>query len=125
MALTERDELELCRKLITDLHLSVPERKLLPRGHARFSILVAAVQEALDVSGWFPYQITPGQEIGSAAVLEMRDDAIWMHEQFEIGYLRYSPIQSTRFRNVPKAVRAFIERDNASAIDGVPVDWTA
>jgi hypothetical protein len=121
----EFSELELCRKLLATSHLSVPERRALPNGRARFSVLVAAAQEALAESGWFPFELKPDQDLGDRAVLEFRDGEFWVHEQHEIGVMRFSPIQSFPVDNVADAVRHYIKANRGDPIDGVPVDWHA
>lgn len=121
----EQNEQDLCRKLLAEHHLSVPERRALPEGRARFSVLVAAVQEALSHTGWFPVQLTPGRDIGEGAVLELREDGLWVHEQHEVGVMRYSAIRSFRVTGVAEAVRAYVEANGGGPIDGVAIDWQA
>ena len=119
----EQSERDLGRKLLATYHLSVPERQALPGGRVRFSVLVAAVQDALGDSGWFPFELKPGQDIGEGAVLESRHDEFWVHEQHEVGLMRYSPIRSFRATDLSDAVRAYIKANGGSPIDGVPIDW--
>jgi len=118
-------ERELCRKLLATHHLSVPERQALPGGRARFSVLVAAVQQTLAESSWFPYELTPGQDIGNGAVLESRDGQLWVHEQHEVGVMRYSTIRSFLVSDVSDAVRAYVDANGGAPIDGVAIDWLA
>ena len=121
----EQSEQDLCRKLLAEHHLSVPERRALPEGRARFSVLVAAVRETLSQTGWFPSRLRPGQEIGEGVVLELRDGALWVHEQHEVGVMRYSAIRSFRATGVAEAVRAYVEANGGGPIDGVAIDWQA
>ena len=121
----EHSEQDLCRKLLANRHLSVPERRALPDGRARFSVLVAAVQEALSESCWFPFELKPGRDIGEGAVLEFRDGEFWVHEQHEVGVMRYSPIRSFRVADIAQAVRAYVKANGGSPIDGVAIDWQA
>jgi len=121
----EHSEQELCRKLLVKYHLSVSERQALPNGRARFSVLVAAVQEALAQSGWFPFPVRSGRDIGEGALLESRDGELWVHEQHEVGVMRYSPIRSFRVASVSDAVRAYIKANGGGPIDGVSIDWHA
>jgi hypothetical protein len=116
-------ERDICRKLLATCHLSVAERRALPCGRARFSVLVAAVQEALTESGWFPFEIEPGRDIGARAVLESRDDDLWVHEQHEVGMMRYSPIRSFVAADVSDALHAYVDALGGAPIDGVEIDW--
>jgi len=119
----EQSERDLCRKLLARYHLSVSERQALPGGRVRFSVLVEAVQQALGEEGWFPFRLGPGRDIGSGAVLEVRDGEVWVHEQYEVGVMRYAPIHSFRVADVPAAVRAYVQANGGSPIDGVAIDW--
>jgi len=119
----EQSEQDLGRKLLATYHLSVSERQALPAGRVRFSVLVSGIREALSELGWFPFQLKPGQDIGEGAVLESRDGEIWVHEQHEVGVMRYSPIHSFRVVDVSEAVRAYIKANGGSPIDGVAIDW--
>jgi hypothetical protein len=121
----EQSEQDLCRKLLAEHHLSVPERQALPDGRARFSVLVAAVQQALSDTGWFPFQVKPGRDIGEGAVLELRDGELWVHEQHEVGVMRYSPIHSFPVAGIEEAVRAYVKANGGGPIDGVTIDWQA
>ena len=54
-------EEDLSRRLLAELHLNVSERRALPNGSVRLSVLVAVVERELEVSGWFPFEPKPGQ----------------------------------------------------------------
>ena len=118
-------EQELCCKLLTEHHLSVPDRQALPNGRARFSVLVAAVERVLSESGWFPFDLKPGVDIGNGAVIECRAGEFWVHEQHEVGVMRYSPMRSLSVRDVSEAVRLYINANGGTPIDGIDVDWNA
>lgn len=119
----QQTEQDLGRKLLAKHHLSVPERRSLPNGCIRFSALVAAVEQELATSGWFPFRLKPGRDIGEGAVLESRNSELWVHEQHEVGVSRYSPIRSSRVTSTAEAVRAYVAANGGSPIDGVPIDW--
>jgi hypothetical protein len=121
MSSTER---QLGLKLLTTLHLNVPERASLPYGSVGLSALVEAVTEVLERSNWFPSVMRPGQVIGEGAVIERRGNEIWVHEQHEIGVARFGPIQSTRANDVESAIRAFVQALGSSPVDGVVIDWS-
>jgi hypothetical protein len=116
-------ERELCLKLLKTLHLSVPERASLPNGHARFSVLVQAVGDALEQNGWFPFPLRPGSDLGEGVVLESRAGRVWVHEQHEVGVGRFGPIRSYAVSSVADGVRAYIDANHGSPIDGVQVAW--
>ena len=49
----------LVRKLVEQLHLSVPERRTLPGGFARLSLVVDAIGAIVRESGSFPANAQP------------------------------------------------------------------
>jgi hypothetical protein len=111
-------ELDVCRKLLAQEHLSDAERAGLPNERARFSVLRQIVSEALK-TGWFP----PKRELLShGAFIEAREGQIWVHEHFEGS----TEVRSRRVTSVSDAVRAYIRHHgdpNASSIDGIAIDW--
>ncbi len=119
----DQSEKELCHKLLATRHLSVAERQALPNGRARFSVLVVAVRQALSESNWFPFALEPDRDIGDGVVLESRDGEFWVHEQHEVGVMRFSPIRSFVVSDVSDAVRAYVDANGGAPIDGVEIDW--
>jgi hypothetical protein len=119
------DEKALCLKLVSKLHLSVPERQSLPNQRARLSVIVQAVQDSLESTGFFPFRYEPGSTIGEGAVIESRDGAFWLHEQHECGVGRFGEVESHAVPTVEAAVRAFINIHRGSPIDGVEIDFDA
>jgi hypothetical protein len=119
------DEKALCLKLVSKLHLSVPERQALPNQCARFSVIVQAVQESLESTGFFPFRYELGSTIGEGAVIESRDGDLWLHEQHECGVGRYGEVESRVVPSVESAVRTYIYIHRGSPIDGVEIDFSA
>jgi len=119
------DEKALCLKLLSKLHLSVPERQALPNQRARFSVIVRAVRESLESTGFFPFRYEPGSTIGEGAVIESRDGDLWVHEQHECGVGRYGEVESHVVPSIEAAVRAYINIHGGSPIDGVEIDFNA
>jgi hypothetical protein len=118
-------EADLIRKLLSTLHLSVVERRALPEGRARLSILVAVLEDALADSGWFPFEPGHGNDVGDGAVVQLHRGQIWVHEQHEVGVGRYGAVRSFRVANARDAIRAYITAHGGDPIDGVSVDWEA
>jgi len=116
------DEREVAKKLLTELHLSVAERRPLPQGRARLSVVAAMVADELARVGWFPRELRAGQDIGDGAILEFRAGAIWVHEQHEIGVSRFGPVRSFQVPDVRSAVLEYLRALGGSPIDGVDID---
>lgn len=114
---------KLAYKLLVTFHLNVIERKQLPGGFISFTWLVAAMQEILANSGWFPRQLKLDENIGEGAVVEARNSEIWVHEQHEIGMLRYSQIKSELVPTIEEAVSRYVQAIGGSPIDGVEISW--
>lgn len=119
------DEKALCLKLVSKLHLSVPERQSLPNQRARLSVIVQAVQDSLESTGFFPFRYAPGSTIGEGAVIESRDGSFWLHEQHECGVGRFGEVESRAVPTAEAAVRAYINIHRGSPIDGVEIDFDA
>src|SRR5262249_35639285 len=120
------DEREVVRKLVLTGHISVPERKALPGGTAKASVIRSVLEETL-ASGcpfrawWLPDDSMVGCEIGyrgiGAGCVE------WAYSGAEgerTGVREYSGIAEAAAVLVGEA-RQFLGRD----IDGVPIDWNA
>jgi len=118
-------ESQLSLKLLAKFHLSVPERRSLPAGRVRASVLASAVQEVLDQNGWFPFSLKPGRDLGEGAVIESRGEELWVHEQHEVGVTRFGPIWSFRVPDLHSAIKAYVSANGGSPIDGVEIDWRA
>ena len=119
------DFVRLGLKMLETFHLSVPERRALPPSGIPFSALVAAVSTRLEEGSWFPRPLTPGQDIGEGARIELRGQEIWVHEQHESGVGRFGPIRSRRAASIQDTTRLYVDANRGSPIDGVNIDWDA
>jgi len=120
------DEKELVRKLVFTGHISVPERKALPGGTAKASLIQSVVEETLR-SGrpfrawWLPDDSMIGCEIN------YRGEGLgwvgWTYSGIEgerIGAEKYGSTHKAA-EALTRELRQFLG-DN---IDGIPIDWTA
>jgi hypothetical protein len=112
------EELDLCRKLLIEQHLTETERAALPHhGRARFSVLKGIMAESLELTGWFPPR---KDQMPLGAVIESREGQIWVHDQFGDS----NDPRSRRVASVSDAVRAYIRHyGEPGSIDGVIIDW--
>jgi hypothetical protein len=120
------DEKELVRKLVFTGHLSVPERKALPGGTAKASLIRSVVEEALRSGGpfrawWLPDDSMIGCE------MEYRGDGHgrvgWTYRGIEgerSGVREYGSPREAAESLVGQARQVL-----GDSIDGVPIDWTA
>lgn len=116
-------ERDLIRKLVTDLHLTVAERRSLTGGRARLSLLVEVVSLIIQETGSYPAGADPtGAWDGAIAFDEGGVFAVhWRHE---VGQLRYETARIDRFGTVHDAARAIVRQWHRGHIDGVPIDET-
>ena len=110
-----------CRKLLATLHLSVPERRSLPLGVARMSVLVTVVSDELNRTGWFPRKPSSDCPIGDGAVIEAVGNAVRVHEQHEIGVMRFGSVRVRVVADVREAVEAYLVANGGDPVDGVSV----
>src|SRR5262249_5585181 len=116
-------ELTVSRKLLETLHVSVPERAMLPCGRERFSLLVEAVRTALSDPPWFPKNRRPDQRFTGAIIESRSDGSYWVHEQHEASILHHSATRSWPVALIEEAVRQYISHTCGESIDGIAIDW--
>jgi hypothetical protein len=113
-------EIELSRKLLEQNHLNVPERAILG-GRVRFSIVRRLIEASLAESGYFPSKLRPTDEY-TGALIERRGSECWVHERYEIGVGRISPVRSRKVASLRDAILARIPE---KSIDGIDLDLNA
>lgn len=118
-----RDELALAEKLLRELHISVPDRRLLVGGHVRLSTLIAAAARYLDETHALPEGRRASMPY-DGVVIKRRGDDYWLYERHEIGMLRYSPVESRKASDLADAVRYYVRRFGKDGqLDGIPIDF--
>jgi hypothetical protein len=115
-------ERTLVRKLVERLHLSVVERRSLPAGRARLSLVVDSVVAVVRETGCFPANADPDGAFDGAMIVADRDGYA-VHWRYEIGVGRYGTTRVERFTKVRDAALA-VARSWDQGIDGVPIDET-
>lgn len=107
---TER-ELELARQLLQTGRLNVEERRQLPGGKLRLSVLVAVARGELARRGRLPPAGAQGDAVPVA--LELRDDTYWIHHRHD---------NSARpAEDLKDAVETFVARLDRT-MGAVPID---
>ncbi len=113
----------LARRLIETFHLSVAERAALPDGKMPRGSLFSAAEQILTQSNWLP----PGASTDGpfdGVRIELRSDGCTIHEQHEIGVMRFSELQSHPADTLEEAIDFFLERTFGDQFDGIRVDKT-
>ena len=120
IAVTDYQERALVRKLVEDMHLSVPERHSLPGGRARLSFVVDSISAVIRETGSFPAKADPhGAFHGAMAVTEGETFAV--HYRYEVGMMRHATLRVERFARIEDAAMA-VARSWGAEIDGIPID---
>ncbi len=123
---TTSAETELVRKLLHTGHINVPERRALPGGRARASLIVSAIEEGLQ-SGhplrawWMPDDSMIGCQIEYRGIAPGRVD--WRYSGIE-GKLTSSR-EYPSMREAAEAIAREARTLLGDHIDGVPIDWDA
>jgi hypothetical protein len=118
----DEQERALVRRLVERLHLSVPERRALPGGRARLSLVVDAIGAIVRESGSFPANADPEGPFHGAMVL-MMGKGFAVHWRYEVGVGRYDTARAQNFKRLEDAAAA-AARSWEGGIDGVPIDET-
>jgi hypothetical protein len=118
-------EESLVRKLVTTWHLNVPERRALPGGKARVSIVIAVIQGALESEGWFPAGCRPDDEFNGGLIEVRAGGSCRIYWDAEVSMCRCERVSVDECRSTRDAVAAYVTKSWGGNIDGVPLDWTA
>jgi hypothetical protein len=116
---------QICRKLLNTLHVTAEERRDLGGERIPFSALVATTRVALDEVSFMPASLRPDHEFEGVVIEQREDHTYVVHECHEIGVGRYSPVKSRVAKDLPDALRAYVRANGGTAIDGVPINFSA
>jgi hypothetical protein len=123
--MNEREQ--LIEKLVTTMHLNVPERAALSTGRVRYSEVAAVVARVLEDTGFFPPNARPWQEgnvVHEGAILQKLQGG-----GFRLTLQRSHPIAPTvlatkkesDFQDARAAIKAFIWSEWPKGIDGIAI----
>jgi hypothetical protein len=119
----EPDETALVRMLVATWHLNVPERRALPEGKAKASLVLGFIELELRAHGWFPPTWRPEVEF-NGGLIELRPDGTCrIHWKAEVSMARCETVAIEEHETVRDAVLAFARQSYGDDIDGVPIDW--
>ena len=118
---------QLIEKLVTTMHLNVPERAALSTGSVRYSEVAAVVARVLEDTGYFPPNARPWQEgkvVHEGAMLQKLPNG-----RFRLILQRSHPIAPTvlaakkerDFVFARNAIRSFVRSEWPNGIDGIRI----
>jgi hypothetical protein len=115
---------QICLKLLDTLHITSEDRRELGGQRLHFSALLEVARVSLDEVNFLPTLLRPDQEF-EGVLIEKRGDTYLVHECHEIGVGRYSPVKVRVAKDLADALRAYVRAHGGTAIDGVPINFTA
>jgi hypothetical protein len=125
VSMNEREQ--LIEKLVTTMHLNVPERAALSTDTVRYSEVAAVVEHVLEDTGYFPPNARPWQEgnvVHEGAILQKLSGG-----GFRLTLQRSDPIipsvlaakKESDFQDAGAAIKAFIRSEWPRGIDGIAI----
>lgn len=123
--MNEREQ--LIERLVTTMHLSVPERAALSTDGVRYSEVATVVARVLEDTGYFPPNARPwqaGNIVYEGAILQKLSGG-----GFRLTLQRSHPIAPTvlaekresDFQNAKTAIKTFISSEWPKGIDGIAI----
>jgi hypothetical protein len=123
-----RDPVDLAaiaRKLVTTFHLDVAERAAFAGKPVPGSLIRSAIFAILKERGSFPPGWRPCDPYDGGLIEAKADGTCSITWKAEVSIARYEVMEVREYSSGSAAVAAYAERFFGSAIDGMPVDWSA
>lgn len=118
-------ERDLIRKLVVEWHLSVPERKTLPDGRAKVSLILDAMEEIVKGAGCYPAGWRLEDDFSGAWIERQPDGSCIVYFKAEYAMCRTAVIRQVHCASPRAAAEVLLHEDYGDDIDGVPLDWNA
>jgi hypothetical protein len=114
--------IDLVRKLVTTLHLSVAERRQLREPPSTDEVVTVVVDELLR-NGFFPRRLwREGEPCGDGTVLELlADGRVLAQHQVSTAWTTPAFLDRAEFPDAKTAALHLVETDFTSGIDGIPL----
>jgi hypothetical protein len=119
------EEKALLRKLAATWHLNVPERRRLPGGRARASLLLDAIEDELRSGGWYPRDGRPDHDYTGGLVELTPHGRCRIHWKTQVSFSGYEATGVTEYETPRAAATALVRSLFGAEIDGIPIDWQA
>jgi hypothetical protein len=118
------DEKDLIHRLVTTWHLNVHDRRALPGGKARASLVCEAITEVLAREGRYPVEWQPDDSFAGGVIECRQDGSCRVTWKAEVSMMHYEAVSVQEYRSREAAVSAFARTFFGGDIDGIPIDWT-
>src|SRR5262249_27422261 len=123
MSLEDKDELELTKKLLTTFHLSALERKNLPEGKVRLSIILMVIKQILNSEHYFPVKWRPDMPFAGGLIEKLPNNKIKLYHKAEKSLSNYQIIEEIEFNSLDQAVIKFLKITFGEQIDGIQLNY--
>jgi hypothetical protein len=118
-------ERDLIHKLAVDWHLNVPERKKLPGGQAKVSLIVDAIEEIVNDCGCYPAGWRLDDDFSGAWIERQADGSCVVYFKAEYAMCRTAVVRKVNCASARAAAEFLLCEEYGDDIDGVPLDWNA
>ncbi|PIQ97376.1 MAG: hypothetical protein COV67_04500 [Nitrospinae bacterium CG11_big_fil_rev_8_21_14_0_20_56_8] len=117
-SMTER---EILKKLVTEEHISVAERKQLPNQTANTAILVEIISERLETIGKFPDRNDLDDDFDGGLIFRSPSGEYHVYQKAEVSLMKFAVVKDDVFKDPQAAARTYLKANFAGNIDGVPL----
>jgi hypothetical protein len=119
------EEEELTGKLARTWHLNVPERRRLPAGTVRASLLLDAIEEELRSRGMYPPNVTLDDDFRGGLIELTAEGICRIHWKTQVSTSQYELGPSSECQSPREAAATLLRALFPAGIDGIPIDWQA
>ena len=123
--MSQPSESELIAKLVAYWHLDARERKALPNGEAKGSLVVAAVERSVVKAGCYPITWRPDSGFDGGLVERQANGSCIVYWKAEVALARFELQEAIAYSSLRKACTAYARRFFGSNIDGVRINWVS
>ena len=117
-------EFEIVKKLVLERHINVPERRSLPEGKAKGSLIFQVIEDTIREKGRYPFHIKPGEPYQGGIIERLGLDEYIVHWQAEVSLSRFATVKKEYFSSLQIAMQSFVEKEWPDGIDAVAIDWS-
>ncbi len=116
-------EKQIIKKLLETSHINVPERKALPKGKARMSVIKSCLSEHFEHNDRFP--LTFNKEMDFSGCIIFREKSTYrVYCKAEVSMLTYQVVVDLENLSLDEVIIKYLtEVYKGDNIDGVTIEW--
>lgn len=116
-------EFEITEKLLKEFHINVLERKLLPAGKVKMSMIKKVINKILKNTGWFPENWRPDLPFAGSLLEVLSENKILLYKKAEASFSNYKLIEKKEYSDFDEAITDCIKFMFGHEIDGIKIDY--